>query len=216
MNRLSKHHFWEWFKQNNAAYVGLNKKSKKHTNYWMNELNAHLRAYFKCFGFALALDRRGINTLTITVNGKEKHFKKAEALVAMAPAIEGWRFVALEPPMPIDFFLDKQIQQAGILPQEFSFAFVDNEPEYGDITVYHPLCTDENQYAFQSLAEAAIYNLLGERSFAIDIQSIYVTNLSFVIPGEELWKLEELPACLGLLKSSSMVIDDTGKLVNIN
>jgi hypothetical protein len=215
MNRLSKVHFWEWFKNHHTEYIGMNKKSKKHVRYWMNELNAHLRAYYKFFGFTLALDEKGTNKLTITVNGKAVHFKKAEALVAAAPAIEGWQFVALDEPMPVDFMLDEQIKEAGISPQEFSFSFADDDPQSGDIILYHPLCTEENEHIFLRLAEAAIYNLLGERSFAMDIQSVYLCNLSLAEPGHELLMLEELPSRLGLMISSTMVVDKSGRLVNI-
>src|SRR5439155_12270019 len=105
----------------------LGNKSKKEAGYWLNELTAHLRAYFKFFGFSLSLHPKETAGLTITVNGKAMHFKKVEAFVAMAPEIPGWRISALENPMPVDFFLEKQMEAAGIDPREFYFSIVDHD-----------------------------------------------------------------------------------------
>jgi hypothetical protein len=44
MSKLSKRHFWEWFKRHNQEYLLLNHKSKKEAVYWLRELDAHLRA----------------------------------------------------------------------------------------------------------------------------------------------------------------------------
>ncbi len=44
MSKLSKRHFWEWFKRHQHEYLVLDKKPKKEVAYWLRELNAHLRA----------------------------------------------------------------------------------------------------------------------------------------------------------------------------
>src|SRR5258706_14449736 len=82
MSKLSKHHFWEWFRRHNQEYLALKNKPAKEAAYWLNELNAHLRAYFKFFGYSLEWRQERKAKLTITVNGKAKHFKKAEDLAA--------------------------------------------------------------------------------------------------------------------------------------
>src|SRR5437868_9110094 len=100
MSRLSKNHFWEWFKRNNKEYLEIKKKTKKETDYWLNELTTHLRVYLRYFGFSVTLPENGTAQLTITVNGKAMYFERAEAFVAKAPEIPGWTFKALEDPMP--------------------------------------------------------------------------------------------------------------------
>ena len=213
MSKLSKRHFWEWFERNNTEYASLNKKTKKEVNYWLNELKAHLRAYFKFLGCSLAIDNKGISTLIITVNGKAQHFEKVDAFVATAPEIPGWRINALEDPMPIDFSLEKEIKMAGIHPAEMSFSFADDDTESGCITIYHPLLTKENSRDFWRLAHAAVYNLLGERSFGLDIYELDITNLS--ASGDEVLRnIEELPLFMGIGKSS-MIVDDEGKLIHL-
>ncbi len=213
MNKLSKRHFWEWFKRNNKEYAELNKKTKKEAVYLVNELNAHLRAYYKFFGFSLAWEENRKSTLTITVDAKARYFKKAEAFVATAPEITGWKIIALDEPKSIDFFLEELITKSGIHPQEFYFSIDNDDPGCVSITVYHPLCTKENENLLYRSAHQAIYNLLGERSFGTDVHYIDVANLSCA-NSYEIFKLDELPAMLDLLKSST-IVDERGNLVTM-
>ena len=213
MSKLLKRHFWEWFKRHHKEYLELDKKSKKEATYWLRELNAHLRAYYKFFEFSLTLPDKGTARLSITVSGKAMHFKKVEALVALAPEIQGWSIHALEDPMPVDFLLEKQMEEAGIHPTECSFSFASDDPDDTNIIVYHPLCSIENERLFLQLAYAAVYNLLGERSFGLDLGQLEMANLSSADPNE-IHKLEELPILISLRKPA-MVIDHNGTLVNV-
>jgi hypothetical protein len=215
MGKLSKRHFWVWFKNHHQEFLSLNNKSKKEAKYWLTELNAHLRAYYKFFGFTIDLksDQPGA-TLTITVYGKSMHFKKVDDLVAMAPQIPGWNFVALQQPRPVDFLLNEQIEDNLIDPRELRFSFGNDDPDNLILIVYHPLCTDENQHLIYKLAQSAVYNLLGERSYGNDIHWLHVTNLS-AAGTADVEELEALPASIGLRKSSIM-IDSKGNLVSVN
>jgi hypothetical protein len=214
MSKLSKHHFWEWFRRHNQEYFELKNKPRKEVAYWLNELNAHLRAYFKFFGFSFEWQQEQKAILTITVNGKAMHFKKAEDLVAKAPKISGWTIVALEAPRPIDFLLEQEIQDTGIDPRELRFSFDSDDPRNAVLIVYHPLCTPENEHLIYQLANDAIYNLLGERSFGEDISRLEVANLSGADPGE-VEELEALSTRIGLRKSA-VVVDSQGNLVNMD
>lgn len=213
MSRLSKKHFWEWFRRNNKEYLELKKKSKKEADYWLNELTAHLRVYFRYFGFSVTLPENGTAQLTITVNGKARYFEKAEAFVAKAPEIPGWTVKALEEPVPIDFLLEKEIKAAGIDPREFGFSFIGDDPDDSAIIIYHPLCTNENLRPFINLAYEAVYNLLGERSFGLDVDIFEVTNLSEADP-DDVYPLEELPVHLGS-RRSTFVVDNNGILLGM-
>jgi hypothetical protein len=210
MSRISKRHFWEWFKRHHQEYLELNKKSKKEAGYWLNELDAHLRAYGKFFAFGLDWQDKQTATLTISVKGKVTHFKKAEAFVATAPEMPGWRISALEDPMPVDFLWDKEMEDAGIHPGELYFSFAGDNPNQKDIIVYHPLCTEKNERLFLQMANTAVYHLLGERAFGMDIGHLEVANLSSA-GSKNVQKLEALPACIGS-RRSSMVVDGNGRL----
>lgn len=214
MSKLSKRHFWEWFKRHDKEYLELNKKSKKEADYWLSELTAHLRVYFRYFGFSLSFPDNGPTRLTITVNGKAKHFKKVETFVAKAPELPGWTITALEDPMPVDFLLEKEINRAGIHPDEFYFSFASNDPEDTDIIVYHPLSTEDNERFILPLAYAAVYNLLGERSFGMDIDRVEVENLSCA-DLNDVHQLPALPAHIGK-RQSAIVVDQNGTLMSMH
>jgi hypothetical protein len=212
MSKLSKRHFWDWFKRNSKEYLDLNNKNKKEAAYWLREMTAHLRAYFKFFEYSLTLPDNGTARLTISVSGKAMHFKKVESFVSTAPDIPGWVILALEDPMPIDFLLEKQIADAGIEPGEFSFSFASDDVD-DSIIVYHPLCTNENEVHFLQLAYGAVYNLLGERSFGLDIKLLEMANLSNADP-DDVHPLSALPVHIGS-RRSSIVVDGNGSLQSI-
>ena len=214
MSQLSKRHFWEWFKRHHQEYLTLNKKSKKEARYWLQELNAHVRAYFKFFGFSLVLPEKGIARLTITVKGRAKHFRKADAFVATAPDIPGWSIHALEDAMPVDLLLEKQLEVTGIDPWEFHFSFAGDHPGDTVLIMYHPLYTEKNARLFGETAYAVLYHLLGERSFGMDIGRVEVDNLSCAGPGD-VYRLEELATHIGQ-RNSSMAVDHNGTLMNIH
>ncbi len=88
--------------------------------------------------------------------------------------------------------------EAGIDPREFSFSF-DAEGPDDIITLYHPLSTFGERSTFLQLAYGAVYNLLGERSFGIDLRLIKMANLSDA-DGEDVYPLEELPIHMGSRK----------------
>lgn len=213
MSKLPKRHFWEWFKRHHKEYLELRNKSKKEAAYWLCELNAHLRAYFKFFGYCLTFPDKGTARLTVTVSGKAMHFKKVDAFVATAPEIPGWSISALEEPMPVDFLLEKQMENAGIHPGEFFFSFAGHDPEDKDIIVYHPICTEDNKRVFFQLAYAAVYNLLGERSFGMDLGRLEVENLSCADPND-VHQLASLSAHMGR-RQSAIMVDENGTLLSM-
>jgi len=210
MGRFTKRHFWEWFRKNNGEYLDLNNKGKKETAYWINEFHAHLRAYCRSISFNLTVYEKNTAALTITALGRATRFKTIDALVALAPEVPGWTITALEPPMPAAYGLEEQLIAAGIEVSELYFSFYRNIRGETGIVVYHPLCTEENRAAFLHLAQGVVYNLLGERSFGLDIPFLKVANLSHA-GDADIKKLEELPAGLDQ-RLSPLVVNGAGIL----
>jgi hypothetical protein len=141
-------------------------------------------------------------------------YRVAEDLVDKASQIPGWNFVALEDPKPIDFFLERDIEDTGIDPRELCFSFAGKNLPHTWLIVYHPICTPENEHRIYQLAKAAVYNLLGERSFGMDIRGLEVANLSEADP-DEVERLEALRDCIGR-RRSGVIVDGQGNLVSIS
>jgi hypothetical protein len=135
-----------------------------------------------------------------------------EAFVAIAPEIPGWNIRALEDPRPVDFLLEELMEEAGIDPRECYFSFTGKN--WKDIMVYHPLYTKDNGFLFLQLVDAAVFNLLGERSFGTDIGHLDVDNLSCA-DANNIHKLLDLPTHIGLRKSA-MGVDHNGNLLSMH
>jgi len=214
MSRLSKkQHFWEWFKRNSKEFIALENKPKKDTLYWFNELEVHVHALSKFLHPIIAYSKKeGSANLTITANGKPMHFKKAEDLIAKAPAIPGWTVTALEEVQPIDYMLEQEMQKSGIDPREMFFSLDNEDPDNAILTVYHPLFTAKNENLIYKIANGAVYNLLGERSYGNDIAKLYVENLSDALDNADIQKLEILPSVIGK-RNSGMIVNSDGNLL---
>jgi hypothetical protein len=208
--KLSKQHFWLWFREHNREYLSLNTKSQKDIRYWTNELTAHLRAYYKFLYFSISTTNdHTTGVLTISVAGKEQYFKYVDRLTAVAPAIPDWRVQALEAPMPIDFLWEHEHGDTGVDPHDF-WCLVPEGGYKPDIEIYHRLYTEDRQRAFRAAAEGALYNVLGERAFGRNIGVISVANLS-TAPKGELIKLKKLPAYM-ITEVSGLAVDAMGRM----
>jgi hypothetical protein len=209
--KLSKKHFWQWFMRSNKEYLGLQNKSKKELKYCMNEMTTHLRAYFKFLHFSILVSNDGATgVLTISVSGKAQYFKYVDKIVGAAPEIPGWNIHALEAPKPIDSFWEQELGHTGIDPHELWCTVPDREHR-PRIAVYHMMYTEANNWHYTQAAEMAIYNVLGERSFGLDIGRITVANFSSAPEDAELIKLEELPAYMPH-SQSGLVVDALGQM----
>lgn len=209
-NRLSKQHFWEWFKRHNKEYLQLHKKSKKEDNYLTNELKAHLRAHGRYMKFSLVWEIEGnAGILTITSVGKSRFFDRIEEFVAKAPEIPNWTIQALEPPTKADFLIEERFGYTGIDVAELRF--VKGEEDNNIFVVYHPLYTQKEDKKFTEIATAVTYNVLGERLFGLNFDCVEVDNLSRVPKKSQLLCLEELPALLDN-GYSSLMVDGEGNI----
>lgn len=214
MIRLSKNHFWVWFKRNSSVYQELGTKSKKEMHYYRNELISHLRAYARCLDFSLQASKEGPCELTITTHGNVRYFKTARTMVAKAPAIPGWWIIALEPARRIDYCMEDQILKCGIHPAELYFSFWRNNSASRNLTIYHPLCTESNARKIEWLAVCAIYNLLGEFAYGTENFQLEVSNTSE--KGSDIvYPLGALRVFVEERRNSRMKIDAKGNLSDL-
>lgn len=212
MATLSKRHFWEWFERHQQDFLHLPTKSNKEVNYWKNELNAHLRAYYKFLLYCIDWPTENNGRLVISVNGNTRRFKKAERLISMAPEIAGWTFIALDPPRDMEFSLEKEMQELLVDPHEFQFRIEKNSDSRFSLYIFHPLCTTDNVHEFHYLADRAVYNLLGERTYGLSVVKIETDNLSNA-ETNDLLALEELPQHI-TQNNSGFIVDSQGNLIN--
>ena len=194
--------FWRWFAANQHVYRDLPKQAPEELEHSTRILTEHLHRYkdglFALFGFAQAeTDDR--YEFVVTAEGDASRFDAVAYLVEAAPEIEGWSIIALKP--PIADFVNVRIEDTDYALEELTFALahVPNEP---DATLVHVLfpAPDQEQQAdpssrdqLQIVATLFIEALLGERSFAEDINYVTASYETSDVPLNARRPLARLP-----------------------
>lgn len=92
--------FWDWFGHNEPAFRDLDVPDKD------ERLDALLEALQDhCAGLWFETGRAddGCNELIVSAEGDPRYFSAARLLVAAAPQIDGWRFIAFKPACGFSF-----------------------------------------------------------------------------------------------------------------
>lgn len=92
--------FWIWFADNQARFRTASGDEKERL---LDETLERLQAYSEDLYFEVGGAPGEPIELVVTAEGVAEAFGAVRALIAAAPAIEGWRFVALKPPAGFDF-----------------------------------------------------------------------------------------------------------------
>ncbi len=210
--------FWLWFQRNKDTYHHLPACTKTEALYLMREMSMHLQAYGRHINAELYWENTNGQVeivFVFTTYGRARQFRKVERLVAAAPFIPGWRFLALDPPRPIDFFVDEDFDHLDFEPFELWFEppeFYDHKDKcclqvYADI--YTPV-TDE----YSEAVTAAVYNVLGEKVYGLRIRRVEVYRLCELPPQERttLINLQQAAQYIPISDHSDLYIDQFGEV----
>ena len=129
----------------------------------------------------------------VTASGRKEVFSLAEAIIAAAPSLPGWSFIALKPPMGFDF----KTTYTGIAfdPKEMWFLPLvrESEPTAMGLRVgipnYDSSIEEQSMFAVFTILDTA----LGERSAALDIAHLEVGVLPTDPQARGYVALTELP-----------------------
>lgn len=92
--------FWTWFGANEARFRDLEVEEKEAL---LDELQESLHRYCSELWFETGCATDGINELIISAEGNLDYFSAVRTLVAAAPDIAGWRFIAFKPAVGFEF-----------------------------------------------------------------------------------------------------------------
>lgn len=92
--------FWLWFERNASMFRDLEVPEKEDL---LDELLAVLHAYCENLWFETGTADDGVHELIISAEGNVEHFSAVRRLVASAPRIARWRFIAFKPANGFDF-----------------------------------------------------------------------------------------------------------------
>ena len=214
MNYSQVKHFWTWFQKNSDLLLAFPKMNSKEKEYWLREINTHLRAHTKKLFFELLYDNKGTSRFIITTYGNTKYFRMAEAMAAKAPEIPGWEILGLQPPGLIGELLQPMYGHAGIDLQNLKF-MPPKKMNDGKVVldVYAELYGEVTREMDISV-EAYMYELLGEKTIGLEISCFSINNL-FHLSAEEksaLIPFKELPAHIVCRDTSAICINEKGFL----
>ena len=190
---LSYSEFWTWFSQHEQAF--LKAVQERHTieKEFFDPLSAKLAEIKEGYFFLTGMPDKQTAELIFTPDGVIKNIVFAEELVAAAPAISHWKFIALKPAIDIEHI---SINMAGYeFHKDNMHFYFSNDPEYPDnieITIVHDDFTEEQKSPITNGCYIFLDNFLGELNFVNMIDVLRVTGRSAMEAGKELVPLAKL------------------------
>lgn len=170
--------FWNWFSENNKAYLFLNEIENEVKEELLQNLMENLHSYCDKLYFEIGGFPGGDQELIITAEGNPDYFEHVEILIAEAPEIPNWSFIAFIPPREIDFEMD--YEGVVLKPAEMWFLPLENSKDPHSIGIR--VCTMNYEVIKDHEGlNAAVYKsldtILGEKSFALDIDYLDINQL---------------------------------------
>jgi len=188
--------FWRWFEDRRSDFDALEDTGQP---FW-DEALKQLHRVHKNLRFEVSVAEAGIREFIFTAEGEVEAFPVADALVAQAPEIPGWTFVALKQPRGFDFAFD--YEEIDFDPKTMWFGVLRNSsmPNGIGLRVGVPDFARATEQQWFNAVAIILATALGERTVAVDIQHLEVCPLP-EDPAASGWlELDKLPKCLELLK----------------
>lgn len=169
--------FWQWFSLHQKEFYAILKGRNDIGQRLLGRLLPALRMLNPGFSCLCGIEKDGCAELIISAEGNIKNFVFAEDLIACAPEIANWRFIALKPAAGLDTiatqmegyeFSEEKIRFFPRIdpcyPDEISLVFVHED--------YHP----ENAQQIEDGTFVFLENALGEQNLATMIDQIDVAG----------------------------------------
>jgi hypothetical protein len=200
--KQSPQQFWKWFEQNNKAYLFLNDIDGESKEQLLNNLLEQLHEYCDNLYFEVGGQPDEDQELIITAEGDTEFFEQVETLISAAPNIPNWTFIPFIPPREVDFKMN--YEDVELKPSEMWFLPLElmDKPKAIGIKV----CTGNYELVKNSKwLRPAVYKvldtILGEKSFALDIDHVSLGELPDEPEENGFIELSELMAFVGWKKS---------------
>jgi hypothetical protein len=188
--------FWDWFQ---GRFNDFNDLTNTDQSFWnlagrrLQRLNKHLR-------FELSEPDETDREFIVTAQGHIEAFPMADALIAHAPRLPGWEFIALKQPKGFDFTFT--YEGIAFEPRTMWFGVLGRASRPHDIGLRIGLPNFASASERQSFNAVAIIleTALGERAAALDIQHLDVSALPDRPDAKGWIELHKLPKYIEMLK----------------
>lgn len=182
--------FWSWLQAHGAELTALVKPEEPFWDVVLREL----RGVDERLGFELSEPDGDTREFVLTAQGEKDLFPLVDELVAKAPRMDGWTFVALKPPMGFDFAT--VYEGVRFRPLEMWFLPLENAslPHVVGLRIGIPDLQPDAKRRATAAVEMILRTGLGERSAATDIGPVLVASLPRNPKSEGYIELADLPA----------------------
>ena len=184
--------FWAWFQTQAATFHHAVITQEKIDTDFFDPLSASLDRMHEGIYFLAGEAEAGVAELILTADGVYRNFAFIEDLVAAAPKLPAWRFVALKPACAIDGF---GINMNGLVYSDDTLHFYVREdakcPQVVDVVMVHSDATATEE---QLTSGVYVYldNLLGEWVAVTQIDQMQIINQQQLPANQALQPMAEL------------------------
>lgn len=172
--KIKAQNLWQWFEKENSKYLFLNEiQDEEEKEKYLDEFIIELHKYNENLYFEIGGRNEKLD-LIITAEGLKEYFEDVEFLIAQAPELKNWNFIAFKPPMGTSFNL--KYRDYNFNPNEIIFISLVNEETPNSVGIV--VCySDYNEYEKEVLLGGTYLILdviLGEKSTTLDIEYLDV------------------------------------------
>jgi len=194
--------FWLWFEQNSTKYLLLNEIDKTEKEILLDLFQDKLHKFCDELYFELGGISGEVQELIITAEGNIDYFKQVDNLVNSAPLIINWKFTAFIPPGSCDNVINYEDVELKPVNMWFLPLQSKSKPKSIGIKVCAPNYDSAKKSEwFKSAVYKLLDNVLGEKSFAMDIDFVAFGSLPENPEKSGMIEMSELPAYIKWKKS---------------
>ncbi|MEL6866995.1 MAG: DUF695 domain-containing protein [Bacteroidota bacterium] len=169
--------FWNWFTEHQATFYGIVKNKGDIRHQFFGKLTPKLEELRDGYFFLTGMKDEQTAELVFTAEGKIKNMVFIEELVAEAPALERWNFLALKQAMDMsDLVIGIRDMQISTKNLHFYATEHDDHPDLIEITIVQDDLTEENRDLIHHATYIFLDNALGELHFATSIDVLNILS----------------------------------------
>lgn len=177
MNKELK--FWNWFIEHEKDLYKLDTMTIEQKEVMLDRLYEQLQDYCVELYFQMGGAKKDrLKEFIISAAGNIKYFDLVYQLIAVSPRLENWKFLPLIPPQGCDFVTE--YEGIELTPKKIWFIPLNSNKNPKQIGIQIGLSDFSILQKEESLKEAVhtmIETLIGEKSYALDLQYIGIGAL---------------------------------------
>lgn len=187
--------FWKWFENNNHGFLFTDDLDEDVREQLLSNFLIELHKYNEKLYFQVGGMPNEDQELIITAEGDPEQFESVEKLIEHAPVIKNWKIIGLMPPMDDDNTIN--FEGVEIRRDDLWFLPLQSASKPNEIGIRICVPNYETLKRHDWL-DSAVYKmldtLLGERSFALDIDYLDIDDLPKRPEDHGMIELKDLPA----------------------